>query len=273
MPPPVEGGVYPSPTEMSMPTYPPSPTSPTEIPIPTDVPSPATVAPDEPDAPEERGLTSDRAPGSPAAGKESRARGPAGDSPDPDDGIGDGDGAEPAGEVEETMLADAEASLEVTTTNLRGAQAGLKAAEDTIAKLDEVTNRGVREVFQTRWARETLACLYEAIQKKEAGPGGESGSSGRRSQTEDGGQRPKAGKRVDRPTKSVSGSAIIAAAVAADHSHLDPVSFAKKKAEDLTGVKAAAEADRIRLCVAATARYQYRQRTLVSLRQSSHEAE
>ena len=118
--------------------------------------------------------------------------------------------------------------------------------------------------------KEVLVRMYDGIQKKEAGQGGDSGSSGKRSQMEDGGVRPESRRHVERPTKSVRGSAILAAAAAADHSHLDPVSYAKRQVEDPTGTRAAAEAERIRLCAAALARFQFTRRQALHLKQMSH---
>ena len=115
--------------------------------------------------------------------------------------------------------------------------------------------------------------LYDVTQKKEAGQGGESGSSGRRSQIEEGGRGLEPGRPVCRPSKVVSGSAIFVAGAAADHSQLDPVSLVRLKAEDPTGTRAAAEADKVRLCAAAIARYQYEKRTAVNRRPEFAESE
>ena len=63
------------------------------------------------------------------------------------------------------------------------------------------------------------------------------------------------------------------AAAAADNSQLDPVSLVRLKAEDPTGTRAATEADKVRLCAAAIARYQYEKRTAVNQRPEFAEPE
>ena len=138
--------------------------------------------------------------------------------------------------------------------------APIQKIDEKIAELEAITDQKVRDTFYNSWIRETLVQLYDANQGKEPEKGDESSGSGRRSLLAESGRGCLIERPVCRPSKVVSGSAIIAAAAAADDGQRAPVSLAQLKVQDPDGGGAAAEAESVRLCAAALARWQYEKR-------------
>ena len=135
---------------------------------------------------------------------------------------------------------------------------GEAALETDTQDEDRAAATEARERFHRVVAQNALLLMHDNLLRRSPEPEGNGGSSGDRSAN---GAEPQV-RRVQnrrknpagRATREVHGVHVIEAAKIADNPQLEPSGQRRQKADDPTGEKAKANAARVRLCLASTAR-------------------